>query len=199
LEGAVNDSKADGYVRQRVAVVAGKEYTFSAWVGTWMRENNTWKYDVWQDRGRLSWVRLGVDPTGGTDAAAATVQWTPRFYSHRRMSNVAKSVMAASGYLTVFVRMEGQGGQWHLFGVDDCVLTETPATPPEMAEVVVGAGGEVTVRVKTGEGLDTTVEFSTDLEAWQMLTNGISQAGQFEATDPGPSVEGRRFYRARVP
>ena len=31
-----------------------------------MRENDTWKYDVWNDRDRLSHVRLGIDPQGGT-------------------------------------------------------------------------------------------------------------------------------------
>jgi len=41
---AVNGSTSDGYVYQRVAATAGWNYTFSAWVTTWPRENNTWKY-----------------------------------------------------------------------------------------------------------------------------------------------------------
>ncbi|HEY0552156.1 MAG TPA: hypothetical protein VGF13_21325, partial [Verrucomicrobiae bacterium] len=76
LQGAVNGGSSDGHAFQRVAVSNGLEYTFSAWVTTWPRENNALKYDVWNNNGRLIYMRLGLDPTGGTNVNAGTVQWT---------------------------------------------------------------------------------------------------------------------------
>jgi len=90
---------------------------------------------VWQDQNRLIYMRLGLDPTGGTNVNAGTVQWTPRMYSHRRSTTeysknwtqFAKRVVAQSTNLTVFIHMKGDGVQWHLYGVDDCALTHEEA------------------------------------------------------------------------
>jgi hypothetical protein len=133
LEGAVNGSTSDGGIYQRVPATPGAKYTFSAWVTTWMRENDTWKYDVWNNRNRLEYMRLGIDPYGGTNPNSGNIIWTPRMYSHLKYTNLAISATAASSYVTVFVSMKGDGGQWHLYGVDDCVLTaEVPCTPPSI-------------------------------------------------------------------
>src|SRR2546423_1193391 len=110
MEGAVNGSTSDGGVLQTVPVTNGLDYTFSAWVTTWPRENSALKYDVWNNQGRLIYMRLGIDPTGGTNWNAATVQWTPRMYSHRRSTTdysknwtqLAKRVVAQGTNLTVF-------------------------------------------------------------------------------------------------
>lgn len=129
---AVNGSSSDGYLYQRLTnITPGRAYTFSAWCTTWMRENDTFKYDRWDDRGRLIHMRLGVDPTGGTNPASAAVQWTPRFYSHLRYTPVAKTVVAQTNALTVFIHMQGSGGQWHLYGVDDCALSTEEPVPAE--------------------------------------------------------------------
>ncbi|HEY5910182.1 MAG TPA: hypothetical protein VJA21_06210, partial [Verrucomicrobiae bacterium] len=96
LEGAVNNNVSDGYIYQQVPVTPGKNYTFSAWVTTWLREGNPdrWKYDVWNDRNRLIYMRLGIDPYGGTTPQSGNIQWTPRMYSHMRYSNLAKTATA---------------------------------------------------------------------------------------------------------
>jgi hypothetical protein len=123
-QGSLNGSLSDSALFQQINTAsAGRRYTFSAWCTTWPRENNTFKYDVWQDRARTIWMQLGIDPTGGTDPNATSVQWTPRFYSHLHWSQVAKTVIAQGNALTVFVRMKGEGVQWHLFGIDDAVLS----------------------------------------------------------------------------
>ena len=123
LQGSTAGGGSIGWVYQRVPSLIGKKYTFSAWVTTWPRENNTWKYDVWNNQSRLIYMRLGIDPTGGTDANSTNVEWTPRTYSHLRYTNLARSATARSSNITVFVKMQGDGVQWHLYGVDDCVLT----------------------------------------------------------------------------
>ena len=151
-QGAVNGGDADGYLYQRVNGVApGETYTFSAWITTWMRENGQFKYDVWNEPGRLSYVRLGIDPSGGTNPESAAVRWTPRVYSHLRYHPVAQTVEAAGSAVTVFVRMEGRGGEWHLYGVDDGVLTLTD-TPPAPRRAVAESG--TTVRLAFTEAVD---------------------------------------------
>jgi len=136
LQGALNGGSSDGYAYQRVTgTTAGRSYLFSAWVSTYARENGALKYDVWQDRNRLIYARLGIDPTGGTVPTNATVQWTPRMYSHGRYSNFAKSAIAQGSSLTVFIHMKGDlnygNDNWHLFGVDDCVLSSEEPLPTE--------------------------------------------------------------------
>lgn len=140
-QGAVNGSSSDGTLYQRVTgAVPGRKYTFSGWVTTWPRENNTFKYDVWQDRNRTIYMRLGIDPTGGIDPNAASVRWTPRMYAHLHWTNLAKSAVAQSAAITVFVSMKGDGVEWHLYGVDDAVLsTETPDPLPALTITREGA------------------------------------------------------------
>ena len=131
-EGAVNAGSSDGYLYQRVtSAVPGKTYTFSAWVTTWPRENDAWKYDVWQSQGRLTSMRLGIDPTGGTNPTNSTVRWTPRMYSHLHYTQLAKTATAQGNTMTVFVSMKGEGMQWHLYGIDDCVLSTEEPRPTE--------------------------------------------------------------------
>ena len=146
LQGANSGGDPDSHVYQRVTgLTMGERYTFSAWVTTWMRENGQFKYDVWNDPGRLSHVQLGIDPSGGTDPNAGGIQWTPRFYSHLRYSNPAVSALAQGDAVTVFIRFQGRGGEWHLYGIDEAVLTgdDSPAAP-QRAEAP--SGNQVRVR-----------------------------------------------------
>src|SRR5205823_4108363 len=64
LEGALNGTTSDGYIYQSVSnAIPGADYTFSAWLMTAMQENGVFKYDVWNNQGRLIYMRLGIDPT----------------------------------------------------------------------------------------------------------------------------------------
>jgi hypothetical protein len=202
LQGAVNGSSADGHAFQRVAVSNGLEYTFSAWVTTWPRENNTLKYDVWNNQGRLIYMRLGLDPTGGTNANAATVQWTPRMYSHRRSTTdysknwtqFAKSVVARSTNLTVFIHMKGDGVEWHLFGVDDCALTHEE-TPVQFQNSAVLSNGVFRASVTGRIGWTNVIERSVTLTNWLPHTNIMNSNGVVTFLDRATNAV--RFYRAR--
>lgn len=198
LEGAVNGGTADGFIAQRVSVSPGRSYNFSAWVTTWMRENNTWKYDVWNNPGRLSWVRLGIDPAAGVDPNAANVRWTPRFYSHRRFAAAAVSAVAQGSQITVFVQMKGNGGEWHLFGVDECVLTEEAPALPSIA-IAKPLADLVLVRGETEPGVPVALEFSDDRMTWQMWTNGPATDGSIEWSDFSVGGRPQRYYRAVLP
>lgn len=194
LQAAVNGSTSDGYVYQRVGVQRGLDYTFSAWVTTWPRENDTWKYDVWDNQGRLIYMRLGIDPTGGTNVNASTVQWTPRIYSHRHWSNLARTAVAQSSNLTVFVTMKGLGGQWHLYGLDDCALThEEVPVRFEPARIVAN---EMFQAVVTGRiGTTNIIERSFDLTNWQRAAVFVNSNGAALFQDTATNAQ--RFYRAR--
>lgn len=196
-QAAVNGSDSDGYIYQRVdGVTPGHDYTFSAWVMTAHRENNAWKYDVWDRNDRLIHMRLGIDATGGTNANAATVQWTPRMYSHLRYTQLAKTVFAQSNAITVFVRMSGQGGQWHLYGVDDCVLTheEVPLRFGP-SEALPNNRFQMTLYGKANR--TNLIEFSTTLTNW--INSGLvaNRSGVAQFSVPGTTNNPKRFFRAR--
>jgi hypothetical protein len=196
LQHSVNGSSSSNYIFQRVAgVTPGQEYTFSAWVRTDLRENNTWKYDEWDERGRLIHMRLGIDPSGGTNVNASTVQWTPRLYSHRHYTQLAKSAVAQGTNFTVFVRMQGEGGQWHLYSVDDCALTHEEI-PTRLRDPTVSSNGFFRATVLSRANRSNIVEASTTLTNWSAITGFQNTTGSRAFTN---SVSGtRRFYRARV-
>lgn len=196
-QGAVNGSDSDGYIYQRVeGLTPGDDYTFSAWVLTAHREINTFKYDVWDRNDRLIHMRLGIDPTGATDPTAPTVQWTPRMYSHLRYTQLAKTAFAQSNAITVFVRMNGAGGQWHLYGIDDCVLTHeevplrfgpTRALPNNRFETTLYGKANRT----------NQLEFTTDLSNWSLLGLNINRGGVGHISIFGTTNLPKRFFRAR--
>jgi hypothetical protein len=196
LQGALNGGSSDGYIVQRVSgVTAGKEYTFSAWVTTWPIENGTWKYDEWDVDSRLIYMRLGIDPTGGTNATAATVQWTPRMYSHRRYTNLANTSLAQGTNLTVFISMKGDGVTWHLYGVDDAVLsTEEIPTRFESPTLLPNGGFQATLRSRANR--TNLIEASTDFVQWMPLTNLLNASGVLSFENIPASNQ--RFYRART-
>jgi hypothetical protein len=196
LEGAVNGSSSDAYVYQRASgLKAGADCTFSAWAMTAHQENGGYKYDVWQDQGRLIYMRLGIDPTGGTNVAASTVRWTPRMYSHRHYTQLAKTVKTLSTNVTVFVSMKGQGGDWHLYGIDGCALTQEEITARFM-QPSVNSGEVFQATVNGRANRSNIVEASSALTSWTVLTNFLNEVGSTPFVDPAPGL--RRFYRVRL-
>ena len=205
MQYSVNGSSSDSSIYQRVSgTTPGAEYAFSAWVMTAPRENSTWKYDVWNDQGRLIYMRLGIDPTGGTNAAAASVQWTPRMYSHRHYSNLAKTAVAKSTNLTVFISMKGTGVEWHLYGVDDCVLSREEI-PTRFRETRVTGDGLLQTTITSKANRTNRIEASTKAFGADLLVTDdvISRVdGEFILDYAGTAeVKGRsdalKMYKVR--
>lgn len=197
LQGALNGGSSDGYIFQRVSgVVPGREYTFSAWVTTWPQENGTWKYDVWNAQARLIYMRLGIDPTGGTNVSAASVQWTPRMYSHRHYTQLARTALAQGTNLTVFISMKGDGVQWHLYGIDDAVLSHE-SIPTRFDSPSVLSNGVFRATLVSRANRTNIIEASHDLEQWLPVTNVVNAAGATLFDDVATNGL-RRFYRART-
>jgi hypothetical protein len=197
LQGAVNGSSSDAHIFQRITgVKPGHDCTFSASVMTAHRENGTFKYDVWQDQGRLSYMRLGIDPTGGTNASAGNVQWTPRMYSHRHYTQLAKTVKAAGSNITVFLSMKGQGGEWHNYAVDSCALTQEEI-PTRLLNPIVSSNGMFQATIFSRANRSNIIEASASLADWSVVTNLHNATGLTPFTTPPTSL--RRFYRVWTP
>jgi hypothetical protein len=201
FQGAANASASDAYLYQRVAVTPSKDYTFSVWALTKPLEriNNQTvvKYDVWNNRNRLIYMRLGIDPTGGVSPTSSSVQWTPRFYSHLRYSNVAKTAKAQSGYLTLFLHMKGDGVEWHLYGVDDCLLTEAERGPVSLSAPQREGDGAFAFTLTSDPGSTNRIEASTNLLDWEALAAVLNTNGILRFLDQGARDLQQRFYRAR--
>jgi hypothetical protein len=197
-QGAVNGSTSDGHIYQRVSnITPGLEYAFSAWVMTAPRENSTWKYDVWDRDTRNIYMRLGIDPAGGTNAAASTVQWTPRMYSHRHYCNLAKTAVAQSSNLTVFVSMKGDQVEWHNFAVDNCLLTTEPI-PTRFISPTISSNGTFQTTIRSRANRTNIIEASTTLTNWTTVTNFVNKTGAALFTEPSATNSAQRFFRARV-
>ena len=201
-QGAVNGSDSDGYIYQRVeGVTPGEDYTFSAWIMTAHRDDvghpSTWKYDVWDRDTRLIHMRLGIDPSGATNPTAGTVQWTPRTYSHLRYTQLAKTVFAQSNAITVFVRMQGKGGDWHLYGVDDCVLTheDVPLRFGTSAALPDNNRFQMTLYGKAHR--TNQIDVSTNLTTWRSLGLVVNQGEAVQFSVFGLTNSSDRFFRAR--
>jgi hypothetical protein len=125
-EPAINGLPADGWCYQTVPAVPGAEYNFSIALWTQLKEQNTDKYDVWNNDRRVDYVKLGIDPTGGTDRTSTSIKWTPAIYSQQSYTVFGTHATATSDHITVFVQMQGNtimANSWHIYGIDDCRLT----------------------------------------------------------------------------
>jgi hypothetical protein len=157
--------------------------------------SGAWKYDTWQDQSRLVYMRLGIDPTGGTNASANTVEWTPRMYSHRHYTQLAKTTVAKNTNITVFVSMQGLGGDWHVYAVDDCILSHENIVPQFSGSSLL-SNGTFGTTLKSKANRTNTLESSSNLSTWSTNAFIFSRSGTAQYTNTAAS--GARFFRARL-
>lgn len=120
----------DGGVYQQVSgVTDGAEYRFSIYAYVW---SSTFEdLDISEDPGDVA-VRVGIDPTGGTDGTSSDIIWsTPAiFYDAYRQYSVIAT--ADSSTITVFVESTvGIAVQNSYIYLDDAVLEGTSASPAQ--------------------------------------------------------------------
>lgn len=84
------------YIRQVVAVPIGYQVDISGW-------GYAWNYDG-QNRNVIqdTQVRIGLDPTGGLDATAASVIWAPRIFATSQWGERTLSGISQASQVTVF-------------------------------------------------------------------------------------------------
>ena len=130
-----------------------------------------------------------IDPAGSNPAAA------------NGMDAVSTGALpsATARAISWSREMKGAGGQWHLFGVDDCVLTETAPSPPEFSAFEISTEALPRMTITSDPGRTIVVESTSDFHSWETLANLANPTGIVEFSDPDPAREPGRFYRAHVP
>lgn len=122
LGSASNGGIKSGGVYQRVAVPAGLSVQARAWSRVYRIGNPV---DSAQNK-------VGIDPTGGSNPNAPTVQWsavdtqpTEAFSEWKQLSTPV--VQTAGGYVTVFLDMlQTAAAQWKVNALDDAELAIVP-------------------------------------------------------------------------
>jgi len=124
-----NYATHDGGVFQRVAVPRGSRLTFTARAYVW--SNDTDELDRSAKPGNYD-VMIGIDPTGGTNALAGSVVWSPARREYDHWLDLRVEATAQADAVTVFLRgkaefrVKNNNSYW-----DDAVLTavQPTATP----------------------------------------------------------------------
>ena len=116
----------DAGVYQRVAVPAGATCTFSAHVQAWCSNSD----DPRVSDGEM-YFKVGIDPSGETDAYSEQVVWDDDWYLVRgEYVKRSIAVVAGAAHITVFVRAWNKWAMKHNdCYLDKCSLTITGGEP----------------------------------------------------------------------
>jgi len=117
-------------IYQQVNVPAGSSVTASAWVQSW--SSDTGDLDVSQGN-YLTYI--GMDPTGGTNALAGTVIWSPANWITDRWVQISVEAQAQSGVVTVFLRGQPEFRNKHNDAYVDDICLVVNAPPPTATPV----------------------------------------------------------------
>lgn len=136
-----------GIYQQATGATVGNNYTASVWV----RGSDT-NVKFW----------IGIDPTGGTDAASANVQWSAECIPGTTWTQISKQVAASSGTITMFVKAQNTATINKYAYIDDADLVDNgggPSTGTLTGNVKDQAGANLsgaTVTTNTGGYSATT-------------------------------------------
>jgi len=116
-------------IYQRLSVPRGSKLTLTARVYVWSSDKD--EYNQSKKPGNYA-VMVGIDPTGGTNALAGTVVWSPARMEYDHWIDLRVDATAQADAVTVFLRgtaeyrVKNNNSYW-----DDAVLTavEPTATP----------------------------------------------------------------------
>ena len=117
-------------IYQQVNVPAGSTFTASAWVQSW--SSDTGDLDVSQGN-YLTYI--GIDPTGGTNALAGTVIWSPANWITDRWVQISVQAQAQGGVVTVFLRGQPEFRNKHNDAYVDDICLVVNAPPPTATPV----------------------------------------------------------------
>jgi len=110
---------------QQVNVPANSLVTLRAYAWAWSASKDTWD----KSDGTYS-VRVGIDPTGGTDWASPNVVWSPENFATDQWVELTIQTRAKGGSVTAFLRGDAEFRMVHNDAYfDDASLTCVPPTP----------------------------------------------------------------------
>jgi LysM repeat protein len=144
---------------QRVSgVQRGQRVRFSVWMEGWSTNEN---YGSSSGQASMG-MRVGIDPTGGTNAFSANIVWSPVMESYDTWSLYSVEAVASSSAVTVFTRSHPDYPLQHNdIYVDDASLvvvgtgipsspSTSPTQPPAAAATPTAASGFVYI-VQSGD------------------------------------------------
>lgn len=148
---AVNFGTNTGGVYQRVAVPTGKTLTARAWSNTYRGE-----HPYTETR-----ARVGLDPDGGINPAAASVKWSGWDIAYDEWAEswdemVSPSGVSATGFATIFLdyaKLEEVG--WHINCFDDAAVSSDALQTQAVSNIAEARDMEDGVPV-TVSGIATT-------------------------------------------
>ncbi len=119
-----------GMYQQVTGVIPGQRYRFSVYMQTWSTDGEELTSIVKDnDLG----MKVGIDPTGGTDAFSSNIVWSAPFNAFDSWVLYAVDAVAKSSTLTVYTRSQPRWGVEHNdIYVDDASLNAVGANPPPL-------------------------------------------------------------------
>jgi hypothetical protein len=76
-------------------------------------------------------------------------------------------------------------------------LTVTPPGQPSLLSNSLNVNRQMQFTLAGDSGVTFSIETSTDLRTWTVLTNMLNLTGNIQFTDPNPADGLARFYRAK--
>lgn len=121
--GSVEHGAARGGVYQRVACSPGLDCRLSTWAYSYCEGD-------FYSSGSQTTLRIGIDPTGGTDPGSPAVHWAPLTNSQSAWTPIGVSATSAADHVTVFLE-GGCDSECSVSALvfDDVVLTGQRAQP----------------------------------------------------------------------
>lgn len=210
----------DASLYQQVDVVSGTAYSISGWFLTLCGGSNTKPRNDCPD-GYYMAKLLGIDPTGGIDPQAATVQWVenrrnfvePDGVTRIGWQNLRLGVTAQAPRITVFARINSPF-QWHgnHSFIDALSLVQAPtatltATPPLTGSTAITLTWDGSLGPDIPLIPSSTHVLLFDVQYWhdanQRWRDVVSDAGAgnfiFRAACPGSVYRFRVQPRAEQP
>lgn len=119
LGAAANWGQKSGILYQTIPVVPGEEYGVVAGIQT---------HRVGGNEGDVA-SRLGLDPAGGQNPAAAGVLWTAWSWSPGQWKRIGLNATAQADRMTLFLEHRHQAPEWNINAYDDILLAGPPVSP----------------------------------------------------------------------
>lgn len=151
-------------------------------------DRSDWGYNwtEYTDTHVSDYAQIGIDPTGGTDANAATVVWSAPVYSNRKGRpyvpvGVSANVTAGTP-ATVFCKGISDGTyKQHIVCMDDVWAGQTSAVPVSNVQVVENNPMSVTFKWNTPLPTTSMVQYSwdaADSKWWFAYDDGLVTSHQ---------------------
>ncbi len=159
-------------------------------VSGWLRGNS----------GTRITVRVKVSPTASTNWSTAIELNPPQTYVTDAWTNFSGTVVATSTNMTLWLDGETTVANQYKAACFDVVTVSCPYVPPFRFESVAAPlPNQVSLVLSNAPYPAVTIQQSSDLVNWAVLTNLVPTNGTVRFTDTSASNAVRRYYNATSP